>query len=128
MSYSCNSSDNDEISNRLLKSIICEISKPLTTIKNQSFETGIFPDALKVSKVKQLFKKGDNCCLNNYRPISLLPTISKIFERVMYTQLYSFFNVNNLLSEQQYGFRSQHSPELACVKLVDYILKEFDNI
>ena len=46
----------------------------------------------------------------------------------MYTQLYSFFNVNNLLSEQQYDFRSQHSPELPCVKLVDYILKEFDNI
>ena len=46
----------------------------------------------------------------------------------MYIQLYTFFNVNNLLSEQQYGFRSQHSTELACVKLVDYILKEMDNI
>ena len=85
-------------------------------------------DALKVAKVKPLFKKGNNCCLNNYRPISLLPTISKIFERVMYTQLYSYFNVTNLLSEQQYGFRSQHSTELACVQLVDYILKEMDNI
>ena len=57
-----------------------------------------------------------------------MPTISKIFERVMYIQLYTFFNVTNLLSEQQYGFRSQHSTELACVKLVDYILKEMDNI
>ena len=46
----------------------------------------------------------------------------------MYTQLYSYFNVNNLLSEQQYGFRSQHSTKLACIKLVDYILKEMDNI
>ena len=123
-----NSSGNDDISNRLLKSIKCEISKPLTIIINQSLETGIFPDALKVAKVKPLFKKGDNCCLNNYRPISLLPTISKIFERVMYTQLYYYFNVNNLLSEQQYGFRSQHTTELASVKLVDFILKEMDNI
>ena len=123
-----NSSGNDEISNRLLKSIKCEISKPLTIIINQSLETGIFTDALKVAKVKPLFKKGDNCCLNNYRPISLLPPISKIFERFMYTQLYSYFNVNNLLSDQQYGFRSQHSTELACFKLVDYILKEMDNI
>ena len=46
----------------------------------------------------------------------------------MFTQLYSYFNINNLLSEQQYGFRSQHSTELACVKLVDYIIKEIDHI
>ena len=123
-----NFSGKDEISNKLLKSIKGEISKPLTIIINQCLETGIFPGALKVAKVKPLFKKGDNCCFNNYRPISLLPTISKIFERVMFTQLYSYFNINNLLSEQQYGFRSQHSTELACVKLVDYIIKEMDNI
>ena len=120
-----NSSGNDEISNTLLKSINCEFSKPLTIIINQSLETGIFPDAVKVAKVKPLF---NNCCPNNYRPIFLLPTISKIFERVMYTQRYYHFNVNTLLSEQQYGFRSQHSTELACVKLVDYILREMDNI
>ena len=91
-------------------------------------KTGIFPEALKIAKVKPLYKKGDNFCLNNYRPISLLPTISKIFERVMFTQLYSYLNAHNLLSEQQYGFRSQHSTELACVKLVDYITTEMDNI
>ena len=123
-----NSSGKDEISNKLLKSIKDEIAKPLTIIINQSLRTGIFPDALKIAKVKPLYKKGDNFCLNNYRPISLLPTISKIFERVMFTQLYSYLNANNLLSEQQYGFRSQHSTELACVKLVDYITTEMDNI
>ena len=90
-----NSSGKDEISNKLLKSIKGEISKPLTIIVNQCSETGIFPDALKVAKVKPLYKKGDNCCFNNYRPISLLPTISKIFERVMFTQLYSYFTVCN---------------------------------
>ena len=123
-----NSSGKDEISNKLLKSIKDEIAKPLTIIINQSLKTGVFPDALKIAKVKQLYKKGDNFCLNNYRPISLLPTISKIFERVMFTQLYSYLNANNLLSEQQYGFRSQHSTELAYVKLVDYITTEMDNI
>ena len=123
-----NSSGKDEISNKLLKSIKDAIAKPLTIIINQSLKTGVFPDALKIAKVKPLYKKGDNFCLNNYRPISLLPTISKIFERVMFTQLYSYLNANNLLSEQQYGFRSQHSTELACVKLVDYITTEMDNI
>ena len=123
-----NSSGKNEISNKLLKSIKDEIAKPLTIIINQSLKTGIFPDALKIAKVKPLYKKGDNFSLNNYRPISLLPTISKIIERVMYTQLYIYFNAKNLLSEQQYGFRSQHSTELACVKLVDYITTELDNI
>ena len=72
-----NFSGNDQISNRLLKSIKCGISKPLTIIINQSLETGIFPDALKVVKVKPLFKKGNNCCLSYYRPIFLLPTFLK---------------------------------------------------
>ena len=59
-----NSSGKDEISNNLLKSIKDEIGKPLTIIINQSLRTGIFPDALKIAKVKPLYKKGDNFCLN----------------------------------------------------------------
>ena len=122
-----NSSGKDEISNKLLKSIKHEISKPLSVIINQSLVTGIYPDALKIAKVKPLYKKGDKTSLNNYRPISLLPTISKIFERVLFTQIYNYFNTNQLLSEQQYGFRSKHSTELATIKLVDYIIKELDD-
>ena len=120
------SSGKDGISNKLLKSIKSEISEAIAIIINQSILTGIFPDQLKLAKVKPLYKKGDKRCLNNYRPISLLPTLSKIFERVMYKQLYQYFNENKLLCEQQYGFRSQHSTELAAVKLVDYIIKEMD--
>ena len=122
-----NSSGNDEISNKLLKAIGNELSKPLTIIINQCLLTGIFPDLLKIAKVKPLFKRGDTALLNNYRPISLLPTISKVFERVIYSQLYAYFNDNNLMSEQQYGFRAQHSTELASVKLVDHIIKQMDN-
>ena len=122
-----NSSGNDEISNKLLKAIGNELSKPLTIIINQCLLTGIFPDLLKIAKVKPLFKRGDTALLNNYSPISLLPTISKVFERVIYSQLYAYFNDNNLMSEQQYGFRAQHSTELASVKLVDHIIKQMDN-
>ena len=101
---------------------------PLTiNVINQSLVTGIFPDELKIAKVKPLHKKGDKSCLNNYRPISLLPTISKVFERVMHSQIYEYFNTNNLLSEQQYGFRSQHSTELAAIKLVDSIISNLDD-
>ena len=63
---------------------------------------------------------------SNYRPISLLPTISKIFERVIYNQLYDHFIKNNLLSEQQYGFRANHSTELSAIRLVDHINHEMD--
>ena len=73
--------------------------------------TGIFPDDFKLSKVIPLFKKSDSSLLVNYRPISLLSTISKIFEKVIHDQLYEYFDKYNLLAEQQYGFRKQHSTE-----------------
>ena len=69
---------------------------------------------------------GDVNSLNNYRPISLLPVLSKIFERIIYNQLYAYFDNNIILSEEQYGFRTKQSTELAAVKLVDYIKNEID--
>ena len=120
------SSGQDDLSNKLIKSIKNEISRSLTLIINQSLTTGIFPEALKISKVKPLFKNGDTNLLSNYRPISLLPTISKIFERVLHDQLYQYFLDNNLMAEEQYGFRKQHSTELATVKLIDNIISEMD--
>ena len=66
--------------------------------------TGIFPNAFKLSKVIPLFKKGDASLLVNYRPISLLPPIYKVFERVIHDQMYEYFNQFKLLAEQQYGF------------------------
>ena len=89
-------------------------------------ETGIFPDVLKISKVIPIYKKGDVSFLSNYRPISLLPTLPKIFERVIYNQLYNYFVNNSLLTEHQFGFRAIHSTGLATIRLVDYINKEID--
>ena len=115
------------ISNKLLKLLKMELSKSLTLIINQMITTGIFPDSFKISKITPLFKKGDVSLLSNHRPISLLPTISKIFERILYNQLCEYFNSNNLLAEQQYGFRTNHSTEYAAVKLVDTISKEMES-
>ena len=120
------SSGHDGISNKLLKVLKFELSKSLTLIINQMITTGVFPDSFKISKIIPLFKKGDSSLLSNYRPISLLPTISKIFERILYNQLYEYFNSINLLAEQQYGFRSNHSTEYAAVKFVDHISKEME--
>ena len=116
------SSGMDGISNKLLKRIKHIIVQPLTLIINQSLTSGIYPDKFKISKITALHKKDDRTIVSNYRPISLLPTISKIIERVMHSQLYAFLNENNLITEQQYGFRSNHSTELATLKLTDTIM------
>ena len=121
------SSGHDGISNKIVKLLKNEISKPLTVIINQMLKTGIFPDSFKTSKIVSLFKKGDHGLLTNYRPISLLPTISKLFERVIYDQMYLYFNNNNLLADEQFGFRKNHSTEYAAIKLVDHISNEMES-
>ena len=74
-----------------------------------------------------LYKKDDNKSFGNYRPISLLSSISKIFERVAFNQLYNYFTSNGLLYESQYGFRKYHSTELAALEFTDRIRQEMDN-
>ena len=89
-----NSSGHDGISNILLKFIGHVLCKSLTLIINQMLTSGIFPDAFKTAKIIPIHKKGNSALLSNYRPISLLPTIPKIFERTIYNQLYQYFNDN----------------------------------
>ena len=103
-----NISGHDGISNKILKLIKFEISKPLALIINQMITTGNFPESFKKSKTVPLFKKGAPSLLTNYRPISLLPTIFNIFERIIHDQMYEYLNDNNLLAEQQFGFRTLH--------------------
>ena len=87
----------EEISNKTLEALKNEIAAPLTVIINEILYTGIFPDALKISKVILLYKKDDKQSFSNYRPISLLPSISKIFEKVILIQLTEYLNNNNIL-------------------------------
>ena len=122
-----NRSCHDGISNKLFKSIRYELCKPLTLIINQMLSSDVFPETFKKSKIILLYKMGDSSLLFNYRPISLLPTISKIFERIICNQLYQYFNDNELLAKQQYGFRVQHYNEYAAIKLFDHISKEMDS-
>ena len=97
------------------------VTPTLSLIINKCILNGTVPDEMKVSKIKPLFKKGDVTLLNNYRPISLLPCVSKIFERVLFNQLYEYFDRNDLLTQHQYGFRKNHSTEFAAMELIDRV-------
>ena len=111
----------DNLSSKLLKDIKGIISRPLSIIINQSLCSGIFPSKLKLAKVKPLYDKEDQRVFGNYRPISLLSSISKIFEKVAFKQILEYFTSNNLLFESQYGFRENHSTELAALEFIDRI-------
>ena len=74
-----------------------------------------------------IYKKDDDTIFSNYRPISILPAISKIIEKVIYGQIYYYFSQNKLFSDSQYGFRHGHSTELAALELVDRINTVLDN-
>ena len=122
-----NSCGYDDISSIFLKQIATSIIKPLTIVINQVLNNGIFPDKLKIAKVVPIFKSGDCALTNNYRPISLLPVISKVIEKIIYTQLSLYFESNKLFSDSQYGFRPNHSTEQATLELTDRIISAMDN-
>ena len=88
--------------------------------------TGIFPDKLKIAKITPIFKKDDETLFTNYRPISLLPAISKIFERVLFQQIYEYFQEKKLFYNSQYGFRTGHSTEFAAMELIDMVITHMD--
>ena len=117
----------DSISSKLFKDIGNIIAPTLSVIINQSLYTGIFPKQLKIAKVIPLFKKGEETSIENYRPISLLSSISKVFEILVFNQLYQYLDVNNLLFDSQYGFRKQYSTELAALELIDRVHKSLDD-
>ena len=99
----------DGISTKLLQATIHEISTPLEHILNQSIVTGTVPENLKIAKVVPVYKSGNTKMFNNYRPISILPAISKIMEKMVCNRLMVFLENYNILYKHQYGFRAKHS-------------------
>ena len=94
-------------SDKILKYISNLVSPLLTYIMNRSLTSGSFPQFLKIARVIPIFKAGDRNQLGNYRPISILPIFSKIFEKIVFKQLYSFLNKFDLLHSAQFGFRKK---------------------
>jgi hypothetical protein len=116
----------DQMPSRLLKDSASVISKPLAAIMNLSISQGRIPCDWKIARVLPLFKGGTKCNMDNYRPISILPTVSKILERAIHTQLCQFLTANNILSSSQCGFRKGYSTEHAVIALTDHIRRGMD--
>ena len=116
----------DEINNFILKSVINSIVAPLVHIFNLSLETGTVPNQMKIAKVIPLFKKGDNLDVGNYRPISLLSTLSKILERIVYVRTENFLSMHNILSDVQFGFREKHNTTHALMNFVNKVVNALD--
>jgi hypothetical protein len=118
-----NSYGYDEISTRLLKISAPYISSPLNFICNKVLGTGFFPSCLKYSEIKALHKKGDENNIANYRPISRLPSFSKVFEMLyIYIRSLEHINNKNILVKEQFSFRCKSSTEIASYNLISAIL------
>ena len=116
----------DEFNVKLLKLAAPYVSTSLAHICNLSLNNSIFPDNWKKAKVTPIFKSGDKSNVSNYRPISVLPIISKIIERNVHNQLYAYLCSRNILSDAQSGFRANYSTTTTLLDVQDYILNNMD--
>lgn len=112
---------------KIIKSLINLIIIPLTKLINLCIRNNIFPHCLKIAKVIPVFKKGNRDDPTNYRPISLVPLLAKIFECVLKIQINTYFELNEMFSSSQYGFRSNLSTSLAINSLTQNVLNAFEN-
>ena len=121
-----NSSGHDNISNLLLKEIIAPLSPALVEVFNKSLSKGEFPTVMKLADVVPVYKGKEHYIETNYRPISLLTTISKILEKIVYQRVYCFLQSTGQIYENQYGFRANHSCEHAIGQVVGTIIKSLE--
>ena len=115
----------DEIPSKLLKIACNSIVTPITHIINRSILSSVYPDKWKSARISPIFKNGDGSDVNNYRPISILPVISKLLERSVFDQMYPFLNSKGLIHDRQSGFRPKHS---TCTALVNVTEDWYDSI
>ena len=122
-----NPNKSSDLSPRILNLFRHRLSPILSVLFNNCINASIFPDELKIARVVPLFKTGDKNDITNYRPISLLPVLSKIFEKLIHSRLISFFDENNVLYNKQFGFRKQHSTVHALHTAVSQIINSLNN-
>ena len=115
------------VSTHFIKQMVTSLINPLFHIFNLSFSTGVVPAQLKIAKVIPIFKAGDKSSMDNYRPISLLSSFSKILEKIVALRLMNFLNNNDILSKWQFGFRLGHSTSHPMVHFLNKITDALNN-
>ena len=110
----------------IMKQCINEYMTPLTYLINLSINEGVFPYELKIAKVIPIYKSDNEQSINNYRPISVLPYYSKIFEKVITNHVIDFLEKSNILNDNQFGFLRNHSTNHVIICLVEKVIKALD--
>ena len=113
------SAGHDRISGKLLRDAAEEIAPTLTALFNASINTGIFPDDFKIAIISPIHKSGSKKNCDNYRPISVLSSVAKIFERLITEQLEIYLESNSILVEQQAGFRKKHYTQTSLLNITN---------
>jgi hypothetical protein len=111
----------------LVKKTAHLICRPLSKLYNNCMRDGIFPSIFKTGKVTPIYKKENKECIENYRPVSILPLFGKIFEKIIYNRLYAFLTAKGILHDEQFGFRKRHSTAHALHKSVESISNNLEN-
>ena len=124
---SSHSTDIYGISTKFIKIASPSLVISLSSIFNKSIMEGIFPEAMEVAKVTPIYKENLRQIVSNYRPISLLPIFSKIFEKLMYIRLINFITKNEILMQNQFGFQKNKSTEMAVNAITNQIINSFEN-
>jgi hypothetical protein len=114
-----------EIPTWLLKKIRCLISEPLSILFNHCFLCGMYPNRFKIGRIVPIHKAGDKSIISNYRPITVLITFNKVFEKLIYSRMIDFIETHALLSNNQYGFRKRKNTTTAIMHLLKAILETF---
>ena len=114
------------LSPAILKKVGLFVSRDISALINACMLEGVFPDDLKVARVTPLLKGGDINIITNYRPISILPTVSKIYEKCILARLVSFLDKNDILSPDQFGFRTGCSTTKALNSGIHHVASSID--
>ena len=122
-----NSAGTDKISSYFLKLAIPYVSKSIAELRNISTRNCIFPESWETTKLTPILKEGGKSERSNYRPISVLPVLTRLFEKLTFNQLSKYLNGNDLLSKEQSGFRPLHYKVYCLLKSTGGLYSAFDN-